>query len=208
MIEAPMFSRYLAGIGAGTALALALLVTPLAFADDAKTVEFEVRDIKLKVPETWKKKDVTGFRAAQFDIPAAEGDKEGGELIVFHFGPNGGGGVQANIDRWTKQFDAEQRKLKILDGESSQGKYTLVELSGTWNKSIGPPIAMKTVKMPGARFLGVILHSEKGGDFFVRFTGPDKTVTANAKAFRASFGADAEKEKERKEDKPAEEKKE
>ena len=203
-----MFSTSVARFAAGTALALALTVTPFVIADDAKTVEVEVRDIKLKVPEGWKEKQVSGFRAAQFDIPAAEGDKEGGELVVFHFGPNGGGGVQANIDRWTKQFDSDERKLKISDGESTQGKYTLVELSGTWNKSIGPPIAMKTVKMPGARFLGVILHSEKGGDFFIRLTGPDKTVAANAKVFRESFGADAKKEAERKEEKPAEEKKE
>lgn len=203
-----MSTRYLSGRCAGTLMALALLVTPLAFAEDAKTVEVKVRDIKLTVPEGWKEKAASGFRAAQFEIPAAEGDKEGGELIVFHFGVNGGGGVQANIDRWINQFDADERKLKISDGESAQGKYTLVELSGTWNKSIGPPIAMKTVKMPGARFLGVILHSEKGGDFFVRFTGPDKTVTANSKAFRNSFGADAEKEKERAEKKAAEEKKE
>jgi hypothetical protein len=201
-----MFSRYLAGIAAGTALTLALAINHAAFAEDAKTAEVKVRDITLKVPETWKQKEVSGFRAAQFDLPAAEGDKEGGELIVFHFGPNGGGGVQANIDRWTKQFDADARKLKISDGESSQGKYTLVDLSGTWNKSIGPPIAMKTVKMPGARFLGVILHAEKGGDFFIRLTGPEKTVTANAKTFRQAFGADEEKEKAREEKK--EEKKE
>ena len=76
----------------------------------------------------------------------------------------------------------------------------MVELSGTWNKSIGPPIAMKTAKMPGARFLGVILHSGKGGDYYVRLTGPEKTVKENAKLFRAAFGADAEKEKERTEE--------
>lgn len=197
-----MLTRFLAGLCAGTALTLALFVTPPVFADEAKTTEIEVKDIKLNVPETWKSKPTppNGFRAAQFDLPPAEGDKEGGELVVFHFGPNGGGGVQANIERWTKQFEAEERKLKIFDGESKQGKYTLVELSGTWNKSIGPPIAMKTVKTPGARFLGVILHSGKGGDYYVRLTGPDKTVKENAKSFRAAFGGDAEKEKERTEE--------
>lgn len=203
-----MMLRLFSGLGVGAAVALAVLFTPSLFAEDAKTTEVEVKGIKLTVPEGWKQKDVTGFRAAQFEIPAAEGDKDAGELVVFHFGPNGGGGVQANIDRWVKQFDAEERKLKISDGESKQGKYTLVELTGTWNKSIGPPVAMKTVKMPGARFIGVILHSEKSGDFFLRLTGPDKTVATTAKAYRASFGADAEKEKERKEEKKAEEKKE
>lgn len=200
-----MITRFLTGIAAGTALGLALLVTPPVFAEDAKTVEVKVLDIKMKVPESWKEKPASGFRAAQFDIPAVEGDKEGGELIVFHFGKNGGGGVQANIERWIKQFDADERKLKIFEGESTQGKYTLVDLSGTWNKSIGPPAAGKTVKMPGARFLGVILHSEKGGDFFIRLTGPEKTVTGSATAFRTALGADEKKEKARE---AAEEKKE
>lgn len=203
-----MILRHLAGWGVGTALALALLVTPHLSAEDAKTKDVEVKDITLTVPDSWKQKDVSGFRAAQFEVPAVEGDKDAGELVVFHFGPNGGGGVQANIDRWVKQFDSDERTLKVSDGESKVGKYTLVELTGTWNKSIGPPIAMKTAKMPGARFIGVILQPEKGGDFFLRLTGPDKTVATNAKAFRASFGADAEKEKERKADKKADEKQE
>ena len=68
-----MFSRLMAGIAAGTALSLAFLAPVPVFAEDAKTVEVKVLDIKLKVPETWKQKDVSGFRAAQFDLPAADG---------------------------------------------------------------------------------------------------------------------------------------
>ncbi|MES2792408.1 MAG: hypothetical protein V4719_22515 [Planctomycetota bacterium] len=195
-----MLTRYLAAIGSGAALALALLVTPVAHAEDAKTKAVAVKDITLDVPEGWKAKPASSFRAAQFEIPAVEGDKEAAELVVFHFGPNGGGGVQANIERWVKQFDAEERKLKIFEGESKQGKYTLVDLSGTWNKTVGPPIAMKTTKVPGARFLGVILHPAEGGDYFIRLTGTEKTVTANAKAFRVALQADPEKEVEKKED--------
>jgi gluconolactonase len=197
-----MLTRYLTAMGSGTALALALLITPLAFAEEAKTKEVEVKDIKLDVPETWKAKPLppNGFRAAQFEIPAAEGDKEGGELVVFHFGPNGGGGVQANVDRWVKQFEAEERKLKIFDGKTKQGEYILVDLTGTWNKPVGPPIAMKTTKAPGSRFLGVILKPEKGGDYYIRLTGPEKTVTENAKNFRVAIKADLETEKEKKQD--------
>ncbi len=202
-----MLTRYLTAIGSGAAVALALLVTPVAFAEDAKTKEVEVKGIKLDVPESWKAKPTppNGFRAAQFEIPPAEGDTEGAELVVFHFGANGGGGVQANIDRWVKQFDADERKLKIFDGKTAQGEYVLVDLSGTWNKPVGPPIAMKTTKAPGSRFLGVILKPEKGGDFYIRLTGPEKTVTANAKTFRVAIKADVEKETEKKQ---AEEKKE
>lgn len=198
-----MLTRFLAALTGGAALALALLVTPVAFADEAKTKDVDVKGIKLTVPDDWKAKMLPpgGFRAAQFEIPAVEGDKEAGELVVFHFGPNGGGGVKANIDRWVKQFEAEERKLKVYEGESKLGKYVLVDLNGTWNKPVGPPIAGKTVKAPGTRFLGVILHSENG-DYFVRLTGPEKTVKENAKAFRATFQADVDKEKEQS-DEPA-----
>lgn len=197
-----MSTRYLAAIGCGAALALTLLVTPVAFAEDAKTKEVEVKDIKLDVPETWKAKPTppNGFRAAQFEIPPVEGDQEGAELVVFHFGPNGGGGVQANIERWVKQFEAEERKLKIFNGKTKQGEYVLVDLSGTWNKPVGPPIAMKTTKAPGSRFLGVILKPETGGDYYIRLTGPEKTVAANAKTFRVAIKADPEKEMEKKQD--------
>ncbi len=209
-----MISRYLAGICAGIAFVLALFVVPAAVAAETKTIEVkgEVNGdeflLTLQVPEDWKQKPGDRLRKAQFEVPAAEGDKDGGELVVFYFGKGSGGSVQDNIQRYTKQFDADERKLKILEGESQQGKYTLIELAGTYNKSIGPPIAMKTTKMAGARMLAVILHSEKYGNFFIRLTGPEKTVTANANAFRESFGADPKKEQERKADKPAEEKKE
>ena len=61
-------------------------------------------------------------------------------------------------------------------------------------------MAMKSTKIPGARVLGVILKSEKHGQFYIRLMGPEKTVTANAKAFRAAIQADPEKEVEKKED--------
>lgn len=192
-----MLTRFLAGICAGTALTLALFVTPAAFSDETKTKTVEVKgedfSLPLELPEGWKEVAPGPLQKAKFEVPAAEGDTGGCELVVFHFGKGGGGGVQANIDRWTKQFDSEERKLKISDGESKQGKYNLVDLSGTWNKMV----AMKSAKLPGSRMLAVILHSEKQGDFFIRLTGSEKSVTANAKAFRAAFGADIEKEKER-----------
>ena len=157
-----MLTRYLTALSSGTALALALLVTPLAFAEDAKTKEVEVKGIKLLTPESWKSKAAAGFgRAAQFEVPAAEGDKEGAEIVVSHFGPNGAGPIPANIERWVKQFDGEERKVKIFDGESKLGSYVLVDLTGTWNKPIGPPMAMKSTKIPGARVLGVILKSRR-----------------------------------------------
>jgi gluconolactonase len=50
--------------------------------------------------------------------------------------------------------------------------------------------------MPNARALSVIL-STKDGNYFLRLTGPEKTVSANADALRTAIGADAKSEKAR-----------
>ena len=71
----------------------------------------------------------------------------------------------------------------------------LADLSGTWNKPIGPPIAQQTDEMPNARVLSVILTTKDQGNYFLRLTGPEKTVSANADALRAAIGADAKSEK-------------
>jgi gluconolactonase len=42
----------------------------------------------------------------------------------------------------------------------------------------------------------VLLTVQGGGNYFIRMTGPDKTVKAQADAFRDSFGAKASGETE------------
>ena len=169
------------------------------------TKEVEAGDLTLVVPETWEQGEPSSkFRKVQFDVPAVKGDKEPGEYVVFHFGEGGGGGVQANVQRWIGQFRADGRKVKVFTGTSKAGKYTLIDLTGTYNKPEGPPVLQKTTPMPGARMLGVVLQNEKGGDYFIKFTGPEKTIAAAAADFRNSFGGDAKTEKEAKqtEEKP------
>ncbi|MDB5384417.1 MAG: hypothetical protein JWM11_63 [Planctomycetaceae bacterium] len=188
-------------------LALVTSVTCLATAEDAKkdeakkeekpavkTQDVDVKGLTLKLPETWKKMPLGPLQVANYEVPAADDDKEPSQLAVFHFENGGGGGLQANIDRYTKQFDADERKLKILEGESAHGKYTLIDLSGTWTR----PFQKEPVKKPNTRMLAVVLHTEKNGDYFVRLTGPNKTVTENAAKLRAAIAAKADKETERK----------
>ena len=168
-------------------------VTGAADAETTATREVKAGPLTLNVPESWKQEPPSNrLRLAQFAIPAAEGDEEGAELVLS--GPFGGS-AQANIQRWIGQFDAEGRQLKMTQGETEQGKYILVDLTGTYNKSIGPPIRRQTKAMPGSRMLAVMLMS-KGGNFFFKLAGPEKTVTNAADGLRASFGADAEKESE------------
>ncbi len=142
-----------------------------------------------------QKEATSRFRLAQFVVPKVSGDPEDAELVVFFFGAGGGGGVDANLHRWVGQFLSQGRKVKLTAGKCSQGDYVLADLSGTWKKPIGPPIAQQTVEMPNARFLAVILTTKDQGSYFLRFAGPAKTVSANADALRATIGADPKSEK-------------
>lgn len=164
-------------------------------AKEVKTVEVEIQGgLKLNVPETWKQsKPSSRLRLAQFAIPAVKGDDEEGELALFNFGA--GGSAKANIDRWIDQFQSDEREVKVKEGALETGKYFFVEITGTYKKPVGPPIARQSEDAPGSRMLGVILAIEDKGIYFFKMTGPDKTVAAQTDALRKSFGADGKKEK-------------
>lgn len=181
-----------------------LLVSPSAAADKekakaapkpGKTKSVKLRDITLAVPVSWQQEQPRSrLRAGQFKLPAVKGDKQPAELAVFFFG-GAGGGADANIRRWISQFQSKGRQAKVFRGESTQGLYLLLDLSGTYNQPIGRPVQGKTKPMPGARMLAVILAVKGKGNYFLKLTGPQKTVTAAGAALRRSFGADAKKEK-------------
>lgn len=180
-----------------TALTLAAIVVASAHvsvraADDVR--EVKAQDLTLKVPSSWKQQQPSNnLRLAQFTIPPVEGDNEEAELVVF---PPFGGTAAQNIERWIAQFQADGRKVKMHQGKSDQGAYIIVELAGTYKKPDGPPFLRKTKPTPGYRMVAVILTPEGGGNYFLKVTGPDKTVQGATSAFRSSFGADADKEEE------------
>jgi len=55
------------------------------------------------------------MRFAQFKLARADGDEEDASLVVFFFGPNQGGSVSDNVDRWVGQ-------MQQADGSSSKTK--------------------------------------------------------------------------------------
>ncbi|MEI8020843.1 MAG: SMP-30/gluconolactonase/LRE family protein [Schlesneria sp.] len=163
--------------------------------DDVK--EVVIKAIKLNVPASWKQEEPSNnLRLAQFKIPPVEGDKPATELVISSFGGDGGG-VDQNFKRWIDQFTAEGRKLKMSSGECEQGKYYVNDISGTYLQSTGGPFAGgKKTPMPGYRSLSIVLAVPEKGVYFLRLTGPEKTVTAAADAFRKSFNGNASKEAE------------
>ena len=176
-------------------LAIALLLMQPLQAEDAKPVEVKAGDITLTVPATWKSSKPTNrLRLAQFTIPAVGGDTDPGELVIYFFGGSGGG-IDANLQRWIDSFQPKGRIVRTLEGTSKQGKYVLVDVKGTYNKPVGPPVQRQTKPAPGSRMLAVVLNVEGKGNYFLKLTGEEKTITAINKVLRTSFGASIDKEK-------------
>ena len=160
---------------------------------EAKTVEVKVKELTLVVPESWKQQPPANtLRLTQFEIPSSNNSAEPTECVVS--GPFGGS-IQANLQRWIDQFVSDGRKMNVTEGKSSQGNYVLLDISGTYLKSIGPPIRGQKEPAEGYQMMGVILTVEGTGNYFLKLVGPAETVKSQAEAFRKSFGAKPETEK-------------
>ena len=129
-------------------------------------------------PPQWKKVPASGMRAASYQIPAAKGDKEGGDLNVFVLG----GDVDANIQRWVDEFSGMDLKTVVrTDRTVNDMRQAVVEIpKGKFSGGMGD-------KGPSDNYalLGAIVVSPSGPEYFFKLTGPAATI----KAARAPFYA-------------------
>ena len=160
------------------------MITALAAAKEVKTGA-----LTLNVPDTWVQEKVkSAMRAAQFIVPGPDAkQEEAGELVIFYFGPQQGGTVDANIQRWVGQFVEKGRDVKKDQGDSANGQYNLVNITGTYNKPFGPPFAQQSKPSPGYQMLAITVNTPKG-NYFLKLTGPVKTVTAAEEDMRKAIG--------------------
>jgi len=101
---------------------------------------------------------------------------------VFYFGPDQGGDINANIERWQSQFEnptPTQRSSKNMHGMD----VTLVQIAGTYLAPAGMMMA-PTGKKENFRLLGAIVPAPQGLVFF-KLTGPAKTVGEAESEFNA-----------------------
>ena len=131
------------------------------------------------IPAGWEKQAQRPMRAATYRTPPAEDDGGPGEVAVFYFGPQQGGTVDANVERWLNQFDQEDGRptSEVADREAIEVDgmpVTLVRASGTYNAAAGPMAARADLR-PGYRLIGAIVEGPEGAVFF-KFTGPDRAV--------------------------------
>lgn len=180
-----------------TVLGMTMLALGIARAEEPKTVMLKVKDIALQIPATWKEeKPANRLRLAQLAIPAIKDDEEPSELVISFFGGDGGG-IDPNLKRWVGQFSSEGRSANFTKGECPTGTYYVSDVKGTFLKSEGGPFAGgKTTPKPGYRAISVILVLEDKGNYFLKLTGPEKTVSEAAAGLRKSFGGKSDKESE------------
>jgi len=138
-----------------------------------------------ELPAGWEAQTPSSaMRMAQASIPGAAG---AGELAVFHFGVGGGGGAEANIQRWIGQMDVapgSEPRRESFTVEPYQ--VTLVEVEGTLKPSMmgaGP-----TTPQPDSRLLGAVVEGP-GGPWFFKATGPSQTLADARADFRAMLEA-------------------
>ena len=124
------------------------------------------------------------MRKASYEVPRAAGDTEDGELAVFYFGPGQGGSIDANVDRWVKQFSGiSANDVKRADREANGLRQHTVEIergsfdAGQMATAGDAKGAKKDFALEGA------IVETPGGAYFFKMTGPSRTVLAA----RASF---------------------
>ena len=132
------------------------------------------------MPRGWVPKAPSSqMRVAEFVLPKADGDAEDATLTVYFFGGTGGT-VQANLDRWIGQMSQpDGRPSKDVARTSAMTstagvKMTLVDVPGTYIAEVTPGSTERSNK-PGFRLRAAVVEST-GGPYYVKLTGPAKTV--------------------------------
>ena len=165
-------------------LAVAALVYGLVFPG----IQAPATGLAFTAPAGWKARPAaSSMRVAEFVVPRAPGDGEDAEVIIYYFGGTGGS-ADANVDRWVGQVqqpdgspskDKAKREQQTINGL----KVTLVDVSGTYVAEVRPGSTERHNK-PGFRVRAAVVETPKG-PYYVKMTGPSKTVAAAEPDFAA-----------------------
>jgi hypothetical protein len=158
-------------------------------AGDGKGTEVTLDKLKSTTPPNWKAVTPSNkFRAYQFSVPKVQGDDKDAEVAVFFFGPGGGGSAEDNIKRWKGMFRPPEGKTieqasKVGVMTVGKAELTYLDVQGTYvfkNPPFDPKA--KEERYRDYRMLGVYFACDNG-PYFIRLTGPAKTVEQSRKGF-------------------------
>lgn len=145
-----------------------------------RTGSFKTPALTYAVPASWKpQKSRSTMRLATWRIPG-KGDVD---VVVYFFGKGGGGGLQANFERWAGQIKSDDkpatRKIVVREGITAH----VIDTSGTYVAPVRPGARERNNK-PDHRLLGAYVEVQDG-PLYVKVVGPAKTVADNEKAIEA-----------------------
>ena len=172
---------------AAVSVLFAILVSATAVAGQP------VAGMQWSAPPTWRAEAAQAMRAATYSVRAVPGDRARAECAIYFFGKDQGGSVEANLDRWKGQFtlaSGSPAPARVATRTSQGLKITTLDTAGSFSGLGGPmrPSASGGA-VPGYRLLGAIVEGP-GGNIFIKFTGPERTIGANQLQFEqllASF---------------------
>lgn len=135
----------------------------------------------------------SSMRKAQYRLPGADRSADA-SLVVFYFGPGGGGGIEANLERWAGQFEQPDESdpraaLKSSKRTLNGLAVTEAETSGTYVAETSPGSGER-LNEPGWRMLAAIFEAPEGA-YYVKLVGPAATVErwqASYRSFLESIG--------------------
>ena len=143
--------------------------------------------LQFKAPAEWVvEKPSSTMRVAQYKLPKAEGDNEDGSLVLYFFGSNQGGSVQANLERWISQMEqpdgsSSETKAKLETFTINHLKVSTIDLAGTYRAETAPGSGVRH-NNADYRLRAAVIETPKGA-YYVKLVGPIKTVNRWDKVF-------------------------
>jgi hypothetical protein len=151
---------------------------PLPVAAGAAGSKILAPGASFDLPAGWSSEaPSSSMRLAQAVVPGSQGPAS---LAVFYFGAGGGGGVEANLERWIGQMELEPGKTPERD------TFTVGNFRVTWVLALGTlkggTMGGPADATPDAALLGAVVEGDQGPWFF-KLTGPSKTISEQREAF-------------------------
>ena len=146
---------------------------------------FPVGDLKFTIPAKWQIEHVESpARGGQWHVPPLAGQNEGGEVVVFYFGPGLGGSAKENVEAWIgtmTNVESHPAAEEVKHHDTGGFKITQLAIFGTYNQVVAMP-GVPPLEQPDYGLLGAVIENPNGNIYW-RFTGPEALITASQALF-------------------------
>ncbi|MCB1064760.1 MAG: hypothetical protein KDN20_17805 [Verrucomicrobiae bacterium] len=165
-------------------LALSLAFGSSLSAQAADAEPLKAGEFSFKFAKPWENvSSGRPMRAGELKYDHTEEGLEDVEVVFYYFGAGQGGGIEANIQRWVGQFEAEpkiERETIEVDGHKIHYLYA----KGTYlDSGMGGPFAGQKTSKPNYMMLAAIIESDQGA-VFLKAAAPEKSAEAIKDAFK------------------------